>query len=845
MDDLLQEFLAETNEGLSDIEVDLVRLEQSPDDPSPLTKIFRVVHSIKGACGFLGLSRLEKLAHAAESVLSKLRDGALPVTPEIVTVVLSALDRVKAILVAISQDGTEPDGDDDDLIGQLSAITQGPPAAATEATTEAAPETDPAVAQDTAPADAAIADDDTGAAAQPAPPARPAKATPTKAAKGKPDRAKAAAPAAVEKSAASSVRVAVTLLEKLMDTTSELVLTRNQLMQLVRSGGDSRLATPLQHLNQITTELQEAVMKTRMQPIGNAWSTLPRMVRDLAHQLDKKIELQTFGAETELDRHVLELIKDPLNHMVRNAADHGLETTQGRRAAGKPETGQVTLSARHEGGHIIIELADDGPGIKLEKLREKVLRAGLATEAELEAITEQQLMQFIFKPGLSTAEKVSNVSGRGVGLDVVKSNIEQIGGTVEIQSVVGRGTTFTLKIPLTLAIVSAIIVECAGQRFAVPEINVVELVRASDSSEHRIERLQGTNVLRLRDRLLPLLDLRTLLKIGVTAESPAQITPPATGQQTEQKNNGGTSADDAFIVVAQVGTYSFGVIVDRVFDTEEIVVKPVAPVLRDLKIYSGNTILGDGSTIMILDPNAIASSTGEITIGVESQLQAERDGDGRSEKELLLLFSAGKGGPKAVPLALVTRLEEFPVERLEQGGDGMAIQYRGHLMPLIPFEPGMTLASDANAVQQVLVFGDDENSMGLMVNQVIDIVEERLRLDLQTRRPGIMGSAVIAGKATEIVDASHWLGQSNSDWYKRPRSQGDRNQRKRRSILLVDDSPFFLNLLRPLLRAADYDVTTADKAEAALDILNQGHGFDLIISDIEMPDLNGLEFARQ
>ena len=379
------------------------------------------------------------------------------------------------------------------------------------------------------------------------------------------------------------------LLENLMTLVSELVLTRNQLLQMVRGKDDSEFATPLQRLSHITTDLQEGVMKTRMQPIGNAWAKLPRIIRDLSVEMNKKIDLQMIGAETELDRQVLELIKDPLTHMVRNSADHGLEATEDRRRIGKPEVGKIVLNAYHEGGHIIIEIADDGRGLNIARIREKVVASGLASEGETEQMSDQQVAQYIFRAGFSTAEKVTSVSGRGVGMDVVRTNIEKIGGTIELKTQQGKGTSFIIKIPLTLAIVSALIVECGGERFAIPQISVLELVRTTANSEHGIEVINNAPVLRLRDRLLPLVSLRQLLRLG--------------------EEDGRT---ETFIVVTQVGTYTFGIIVDRVFDTEEIVVKPVAPILRHINMFSGNTILGDGSVIMILDPNGIAGSTGEI-----------------------------------------------------------------------------------------------------------------------------------------------------------------------------------------------------------------------------------------
>lgn len=563
-------------------------------------------------------------------------------------------------------------------------------------------------------------------------------------------------------------------------------------------------------------------MKTRMQPIGNAWAKLPRLIRDLSHELGKKIDLQMLGAETELDRQVLELIKDPLTHMVRNSADHGLEIPADRVKAGKPEIGRVTLNAFHEGGHIIIEISDDGRGLNIDAIKRKAIQNGLATEAELASMTEAQIQQFIFKPGFSTAAKVTNVSGRGVGMDVVKTNIEKIGGTIELKSAYGKGSTFTIKIPLTLAIVSALIVECAGERFAMPQISVVELVRAAQNSEHRIERISGTPVLRLRNRLLPLVSLRKLLRLD---------------------RNGEQDAEETFIIVAQVGAYSFGIIVDRVFDTEEIVVKPVAPILRHIEIFSGNTILGDGSVIMILDPNGIATASGEMVVhdGVGAEQAVAQIGR-KDDTLALLVFRAGGQAPKAVPLSLVARLEDIDLTTVEESNGMSVVQYRGKLMPLVPIDPNMRLASEGR--QPVLVFADGEHTMGLVVDEIVDIVEDNLNVELRADRPGVMGSAIIGGKATEIIDAGYFLTQAFHDWFGSV-GQDMIEERRRSRILLVDDSPFFRNLLTPLLSVAGYDVTTVESAAEALALCENGQEFDVIVSDIEMPGMSGLELAER
>ncbi len=774
MDDLLADFLTETNENLAELDVALVTLERTPNDEATLSFIFRLVHTIKGTCGFLGLPRLERVAHAGENVLGKIRDKALTVTPDIVSQILAALDCVKSIVAHLGAAGTEPAGDDADLIATLNATASGQ---------TAAPESEKNPEPEVAPASALTV-------------------TPT--------------------AAVQTIRVTVDVLEDLMTLVSELVLTRNQLLQLARSQENAAFSVPLQRLSHITSDLQEGVMKTRMQPIGNAWNKLPRLVRDLSREMNKKIELTMLGADTELDRQVLEFIKDPLTHMVRNSGDHGLETPDERRAAGKPESGRISLNAFHEGGHIIIEIADDGRGLAIDRIKAKALANGLASEAELAVMSDDQIARFIFRAGLSTAAKLTAVSGRGVGMDVVKTNIERIGGTVDLKNKPGHGTTFIIKIPLTLAIVSALIVEAGHERFAIPQLSVVELVRArreaDGTTESVIERINGTPFLRLRRRLLPLVSLSGLLQLGVPQ----------------------TDDDGAYIVVAQVGTNMLGIIVDRVFDTEEIVVKPVTAILRHVTMFSGNTILGDGSVIMILDPNGIARATG-IGAGGEAKPApvAATEKAHSGQKTTMLLFRANGDQKMAVPLGLVARLEDIPRERIELSCGEPVTQYRGKLMPLVPISGNHDLE---RATQPVLVFADRDRAMGLMVDSIIDVVDDHLAIELGGVRPGMLGTAVIRGEAMDIVDTGYWLTRAATDWFDGAAPAGQ--DVRQRHVLVVDDNAFFRQLLVPTLGAAGYQVSAAAGAEEALRLRDAGRLFDAIVSDIDMPDMDGLTFCR-
>jgi two-component system, chemotaxis family, sensor kinase CheA len=848
MDDLLREFLTETGESLDTVDNQLVKFEQDPNNAKILDNIFRLVHTIKGTCGFLGLPRLEALAHAGETLMGKFRDG-MPVTNEAVSLILASIDRIKEILGGLEANETEPEGSDQDLIVQLQEMVErgmaamsapAPLVASAPAASPVAPAAAPAaVAQGTLvpqilerelrPGEVSLdelerAFRETEIETAPAPPIAPvAAAEPAPAPRAK---AKPAGKSVIEnevqeadKIANQSIRVNVDTLEHLMTMVSELVLTRNQLLEISRRNEDTEFKVPLQRLSNVTAELQEGVMKTRMQPIGNAWQKLPRIVRDLSGELHKQIELEMHGADTELDRQVLDLIKDPLTHMVRNSADHGLETPAERLAAGKPEQGTIRLSAYHEGGHIIICIADNGRGLNTERIKAKAVSNGLVSEADLEKMTEAQIHKFIFAPGFSTAAAVTSVSGRGVGMDVVRTNIDQIGGTIDVKSVAGEGSSVTIKIPLTLAIVSALIVEAAGDRFAIPQLSVVELVRARANSEHRIERIKDTAVLRLRNKLLPLMHLKKLLKID-------------DGSSSDPENG--------FIVVTQVGSQTFGIVVDGVFHTEEIVVKPMSTKLRHIEMFSGNTILGDGAVIMIIDPNGIAKALGTSVAATHeiSDENAAMRAHAAEQLTSLLVFRAGSAQPKAVPLGLVTRLEEIAADKIELSNGRYMVQYRDQLMPLVQMA-GVKVATSGS--QPILVFADDGRSMGLVVDEIIDIVEERLNIEVAGAQDGILGSAVIKGLATEVIDVGHFLPMAFADWFSRKEMRPSASSQ---SVLLVDDSAFFRNMLAPVLKAAGYRVRVAPNAQEGLLALRSGQAFDVVLTDIEMPDMNGFEFAE-
>jgi two-component system chemotaxis sensor kinase CheA len=825
MDDLLQEFLSETGENLDTVDRELVRFEQDPNDREILRNIFRLVHTVKGTCGFIGLPRLEALTHAAESVIGQFRDGA-SVNAIAVTAILETIDRVKDILAELAEKGAEPAGNDEALIAELRALAEQAKAELALSAPQEDEQADP-VAAYLARHGATMTEDGLDLVFRSAPGpqrgadgrvAMPAPAVGTKtgdASEGA--TTDDAAPREIRASGPATLRVNVDTIEHLMTMVSELVLTRNQLLEIARKQDDAGLKAPLQRLSLITAELQDGVMKTRMQPIGNAWSKLPRIVRDLSSELGKRIELVMDGADTELDRQILDLIKDPLVHMVRNCADHAIETPEERRAAGKAEHGTVRVAAFHEGGSVTISVADDGRGLDLPRIRRKALQRGLATESELERMSDAAIGNFIFHPGFSTTEHITAISGRGVGMDVVKANVDQIGGRIDVASVPGQGATLTIKIPLTLAIVSALIVAVGEQRFAIPQIVVRELVRVKPGADHRVEQINGAPVLRLRERLLPIISLGALMG-----------GPPAT-------------MADGFIVVAQIGDRQFGILVDSVFHTEEIVVKPMSTKLRHIPIFSGNTILGDGAVVLIVDPNGVARQVGAA--GSSDALRGEtQPGAGASpagERTTMLVFRAGPGSLKAVPLSLVTRLEEIDAAEFQASSGRILLHYRNRLMPVVPVGEAQIRAE---GLQPLVIISEGDLTMGLAVDAIVDIVEEALDVELQsTLERSVIGSAMIRGRATEIIDLAHYLPLGDPNWLHGRRSEAEIATPAQ--VLLIEPSDFLREMLSPVLKASGQRVALAADFEAARRHIAAG-AISTVLIDLDRDPEAAFAFAQ-
>ena len=785
-DGILKEFLVECEEGLGRLDQEFVALEKDTNNRSLIASIFRTVHTIKGTCGFLALPKLEGVAHGAEDVLSMMRDGKMPVTPEGVTILLEAVDTIKEILAHLESNGSEPDKDYSTVREKLNLLLAGGPKIGSSTSTSSTPKRkrevkakeiissprveEPNIASPPRPEEK-LTEAGVGELTRPASLSEGIIKTdsyPTLPSQGKGLTA-----------AESSIRVDVGLLDKLMNLVGELVLARNQLLQRVREEDNAVYAGTAQRMNLITTELQDAVMKTRMQPILNVWEKFPRLVRDLAKANGKEVELIMDGAETELDKTLLEAIKDPLTHIVRNSVDHGIEAPDNRKAKGKVPKGTLNLKAYHEGGQINIEIRDDGNGIDIEKVKRKAIEKGLISAEAVSRLSEREAMNLIFLPGLSTADKITNVSGRGVGMDVVKTNIEKIGGMIEISSGHGRGTTLKIKIPLTLAIIPALMVSAGNELFAIPQASLLELVRVNPENGERVEVIHGSSFYRLRGALLPLLYLNRVLRLenNNPPQSPS-LTPPSPslpkrGIRGGVGENGELS--DTNIVVLKAGDRPFGLVVDAVNNSEEIVVKPLSRQLKGLSVFAGATIMGDGRVALILDVAGIAKEGGLLQAkSDETKLTLEDSPEHGSgiEHHTLILFSASGNDRFAVPLALVDRLEEFYLSKVERAAGRDIIQYRGGLLPLIRLDRILGIDSPDQNREMIptIVFSGKKKNIGLVVDRILDIVDvESILHPPPPGKTGVAGSLVIEGMTTDLLNIDQVIEGVEPGWVEEAR----------------------------------------------------------------------------
>ena len=708
MDDLdsddIKAFLAESYENINQIENYIVDLEKTSNNTDTLADIYRYLHTIKGNCGFLAFSKLEALAHAGETLLGKLREGKLAINIQITTTLLQTIDSIREILNQIEASNSEGNEDYSSLMEKLMelgsrewGVGSGEQGGKEEIFFSSSPLSPPS---------------------PPSPSPTPYSLLPT-----------------------PSIRVDIGLLDRMMNLVGELVLTRNQVLQFADGFENAKFTAISQKLNLISSQLQFGVMKTRMQPINIILQKLPRVVRDLAYACGKEVKVEIDGAETELDRSIIEAIKDPIMHLVRNCIDHGIEMPEIRTSSGKPVEGKLHLRAFHEGGKVNIEIGDDGKGIECDRIKQKALSMSLISSTQAESLSQNEAVNLIFAPGLSTSTQITNISGRGIGMDIVKTNIAHVNGTIQVYSQPGKGTTFKIKIPLTLTIIPALIIESGKQFFTIPQGSIQELVRLEDDEIHSIEILYNIPVLRLRGNLLPLLYLNKVLEL-------------------EEASN---SVETIYIVVIKVEDYHFGLVVDGIIDTQDIVVKPLGKQLK-IKVFTGATILGDGKVALIIDGIALANQAG-VTPQIQQRLSnsvTPRNGL-EENRQLILLFEGVKNTRMGIPITQAYRLEEFPIAEIEIVGNQKVIQNRGEVLSLIDLNAVFTDSQPEiiTSLVQVIVVTLNQHHYGLIVNQILDIVEEPLNILGTPTRPGIKTLAVIQNQITEILDVENTIRIAN------------------------------------------------------------------------------------
>lgn len=790
----LEEFMSECDEGLERFSKILRKIESGEADAESFNEIYREIHSLKGAAYLFGFPVMGDVAHALESALEPFRSGVLVPNRTFVDGLYKAVEVIEADLKSakcgVANDAAKADAPSviDNLNRAMAEVNPHPATVLTSEASVAVSEPTREPAHDTSPE-------------------------------------------------SSSIRVPVTLLDSLMTLMGEMVLVRNQVIQYSNDTEDLDFLNLSQRLNAVTNEIQGEMMKTRMQAVGHIFNKFHRVVRDLSSELSKKITLHLEGVETELDKSLLEAIKDPLTHIVRNSCDHGIETPDVRRAKGKAEVGSISVKSYHEGGQVVIEVSDDGKGLDRNVLLKKAIEKGLINESQSAKMTEPEIMNLIFAPGFSTAAKVTNVSGRGVGMDVVRTNIERIGGSVELKSLVGHGTVIRLQIPLTLAIVPALIIKSAEGKFAIPQVKLIELVRIDQTSAHRIEFLQGTPVYRLRGQLLPIIDLSSVL--------------------TRRKRE--FEADPVLnIAVLNAGTHSFGLIVEEIDDTADIVVKPLSQLLKSLLIYSGATILGDGSVALILDVQGLAKVAQLKSDGVEkskslSQIDEERLAKSRLENQDFLLVRLNSATKHAFVLSFVHRLEEIERSAIEFSGSQRVVRYRGGILPIVSLNHSLQYpfsAAQETGLLNLVVVERGDHLFGLEVDEILDTLSTTAETDtkINTKR-GLLGNINTGEELIVIVDPYEMISMSFPEFNqnveeKKPAAIAQSGAITSRKLLLVEDSVFFRRLVKGVLEEAGHTVVTAIDGKDAIELLARTKSpFDLIISDIEMPRVNGFEFA--
>lgn len=917
---IVQEFLIESFDNLNAIAEELTQYEKEGQNAELLNAIYRKVHTLKGSASFLGMVKLQEITHSGENILDYLRDGRLVIDPEIIDVLLESFDVSIELLKSIEETGKENDKDyteintklvgalekrmikGETLLGSTTSLTDGNKGVIKK------PTENPVYHEvsSSAPVQPQAAAPVQPQAAAPAPVVKPVAPVNVQPIRGVPmsmddkkdnsDSEGGDKPSQAGGLKDSVVRVNVQLLDKIMNVVGELVLNRNQILQYANALDSGELTRLAQQLNVITTELQTDIMTTRMQPVGSVLTKFERIVRDLSRAQEKNINLEISGKDTELDKTLLEAIRDPLTHLIRNAVDHGIEKPDARSAKGKSQDGNIKIRAFHEGGQVTIEISDDGNGIDPIRVSKKAIQKGLYTEGQVADMSEKQILNMIFLPGFSTAEQVTNISGRGVGMDVVKSNIDKIGGSVDIFSKLGEGTIFKLKIPLTLAIVPALVVESSGETFAIPQINLVELVRLEGKEvDENIEDIHDSEFFRLRGDLIPIFRLNSCLaleKINHDINS-------AFNKDIESSKNNSISKKEHVVAEAHVEEKSFdddnlkrfyskiervkkqeqrqveksdsvniailnadgrvyGLIVDQISDTEEIVVKPLSRKLKGISAFAGATIMGDGRVSLILDALGFFNTVDKGQKSKSEREKVKREDKiqhGSRENQEILLTILGDERPYGIPLVLVNRLEEFDIEDVEWSGNQPLIRYGDGPMPLVNLESTLKLNGSSildkikdktSTVIPCVVVKIRGHFYGLVVHEIHDIaISEELINSATIDREGILGTIFVNGKTVTLIDVHSSLEMQRI---------GDnviKGKRKivkptRGKILVVDDSPLYRKIETEFLQENGFEVIESDSGKEALEILRtEGDTIIMVMTDVEMPNFNGFELAEK
>jgi two-component system, chemotaxis family, sensor kinase CheA len=826
----LDEFFAECEEIIQRVSNTLTKLEDHDLDQEIVDSLYRDMHTLKGTSQLFGFTTIGLIAHSIEASLEPVRRNKISLDRRFTDYIFKSLDLIDRIM---KRPETELE-QDHELQSELVATLPQLVTIATQkfngdlfAHRDASPDESISSYQGPAPSAPPAVLESVPAAPVFIPAPKVNTSTPETIFEKKINIMEKTAPIDESSAESSTIRVQVTLLDKLMNLVGEMVLTRNQVLQYAKSSDSNEFLSLTQRLDMATTELQDSVMRTRMQPIGSVFTKFHRLVRDLSRDLGKNIDFQVQGAETELDKSLIEAIKDPLTHIVRNSCDHGIETPAIRKNSGKDEQGSLLLRAYHEGGQVIIEIKDDGKGIDPHKIRQKAVEKRVISPEKAATLSDKEAQELIFAAGFSTAEQVSSVSGRGVGMDVVRTNVERVGGMIELQSVAGQGTTLRLKIPLTLAIVPAMVIRSGADYYAVPQMKLQELIRVDmEESGPKIEKLQGQEVFRLRGQLLPLICCDQLTRPGKIKEKRSVYN----------------------IAVLSGESHLYGLVVDEICDTADIVVKPLPPFLKKIDLFSGATIMGDGLIALIIDVNGVGSQM-KISHGGEKRQQSTVAQSKAAFKENtdFMLVRLAHAGCYAIPLVLVHRLEEFSSKDLSYSGNECVAKYRGSLLPLISLNDFFGYKRDPSEQEQraklsVVVVAKNNRLFGLVVDEVMDIMSSDFEITPHVKdSPGFMGSIIAPDKTVVTVLDSYWIVDKSMGLP----AEKYRFKAKNVRVLFAEDTMFFVKQVMKVLAAAGLQVEHASDGVQALKLLKQAQPgyYDFILSDIEMPNMNGYELA--